>query len=100
MTEQKQCPKFEICLDDTQLSEILATGKLSIICTHDCPCYDKTPKASQIFNLESTKPITARDVVDFLIQINYSPLCSHRYLESFKWISPNLYTPVFNSWRM
>ena len=96
MTDNKQEPHFDVCLEENDLREVLARGKLTLLCTYDCSCFDDSPRASQVFDLCSydylgnKKPITARDVVDFLTQIDYDPACNHRMLESIEQVRTGL----------
>ena len=96
MTDNKQDPHFDVCLEENDLREVLARGKLTLLITYDCSCFDEQPRASQVFDLCSydylgnKKPITARDVVDFLTQIDYDPACNHRMLESIEQVRTGL----------
>jgi hypothetical protein len=101
MDENKQPAKFEVSMDCDQLKEVLSTHKLILLCIFDCPCYDKIYRASEVYDLVNKEnPIRAQSVVNFLTHINYDPKCSHRFLEGFKILSPCLYTPIFNCWRV
>ena len=96
MTDNKEDPLFEVLMDENDLREVLARGKLTVLCTYDCDCFDERPRASQVYDLCSfdalgnKKPITTRDVVDFLMQINYDPACNHRFLESVEHVRTGL----------
>ena len=73
-----------MCLDENDLREVLGEeGKVTLLCIYTCYCYDGCPRASQVFDLHAPGPITARDVIAFLTQIGYDPVCNHRCLEGF-----------------
>ena len=96
MTDNKEGPHFDVCLEERDLREVLARGKLTLLITYDCDCFDEQPRASEVYDLCSydtlgnKKPITSRDVVDFLIHIYYDPTCDHRMLESIEQVRTGL----------
>jgi len=83
MTDSKQQPIFENCLDEKGMGEVLGENKITLLCTYTCYCYEDCPRSSEVFDLHADGIITGRDVVAFLTQISYNPVCNRRFLESF-----------------
>ena len=93
--DQKTEPKFEMCMTEDQLSRILSVDKLTIICAYDCQCFDKTPKASQVYDIVNNGPIRAYTAVDFLKHIDLDPNCSHNKLKGFLDLYGKMFQPIF-----
>ena len=81
--DSKQQPNFENCLHEKGMGEVLGEGKITLLCMYTCYCYEDCPRSSEVFDLHANGIITGRDVVAFLTQISYNPVCNHRFLESF-----------------
>ena len=93
--DQKTEPKFEMCMTVDQLKRILSVDKLTIICTYYCQCFDKTPKASQVYDIVNNGPIRAYTAVDFLKHIDFDPNCSHNKLKGFCDLYGKMFQPIF-----
>ena len=74
---------FDNCLEEKDMNEVLGDRKITLLCTYDCYCYDDCPRRSEVFDLHADGAITGRDVLSFLTQIEYDPVCNHRFLEGF-----------------
>ena len=94
--DEKTPPKFEVNMSSEQLNKILTYGKLTLICTYDCDCFEKEHRSSQTFDLlHIGRPITAYSVVDFLKHINYDPICKHKTLRGFAELYGKIRQPIF-----
>jgi hypothetical protein len=95
--DSKQQPNFENCLDEKGMGEVLGENKITLLCTYTCYCYEDCPHSSEVYDLHAGGIITGRDVVAFLTQISWDPVCNHRFLESFVEIRPGLFEMFMGS---
>jgi hypothetical protein len=95
--DSKQQSNFENCLDEKAMIEVLGEGKITLLCMYTCYCYEDCPRSSEVYDLHADGVITGRDVVAFLTQIRWDPVCNHRFLESFVEIRPGLFEMFMGS---
>ena len=93
--DEKIPPKFEVSMSPEQLNRILSVDKLTIICVYDCQCFDRTTKASQVYDIVNNGPIRAYTAVDFLKHIDFDPNCSHNKLKGFLDLYGKMFQPIF-----
>jgi len=91
MTDIKQEPNFDNCLNEEAMEEVLGENKITLLCMYTCYCYDDCPRRSEVFDIHVDGVITGQDVVKFLTRIDYDPVCNHRFLEGFVEIRHGLF---------
>tara|TARA_Y100000389_G_C17455892_1_gene518135 strand:- start:939 stop:1349 length:411 start_codon:yes stop_codon:yes gene_type:complete len=72
---------FEICIPSSELDEVL-THEKDVIISHSfgCYCWNNFRK-TEYYHMRSNVPITKRDVIKKLIELDFNTFCNHSFLE-------------------
>tara|TARA_R110000796_G_scaffold30353_1_gene81110 strand:- start:388 stop:681 length:294 start_codon:yes stop_codon:yes gene_type:complete len=87
---------FDNCLTDEDMDQVLGEGKVTVLISYDCWCFDEVPRESDVFDVLGIQ-VKAWDVVQHLVNKNWDPMCAHRYLESLDPIKGCVLEPFFGS---
>ena len=87
---------FDNCLNTEELDTVIGEGKVTLLISYDCYCYDECPRESDCFDILGIQ-VKAWDVVQHLADKNWNPMCNHRFLESLDPIRGKIFVPFFGS---
>ena len=89
--------RFSIAIPYNELDTIVSLkSEIFIKNSRSCYCH-KIPLDTQIFRINSTKPITNRTILKQLISQNLDIKCNHNFVEGFQKLNENTFDIITGS---
>lgn len=90
--------KFSICIDTSDMDEVISNEPQIIIQCNPCEGYCQlSGNREYIFVKNNGNGITNKDMILAMIEANYDPKCNHHFLEGWDKMNEITFYPFFGS---
>ena len=83
--------KFTIAIPLSELYTIFSYENILVFIEYKCIAFYESPNETDYFVIKQTnnKPITNHQVIQYLIDMNFAPICDHRFYEGLDMVHTN-----------